>query len=279
MVPVRRSGADPSSVTALRVYVYLCIISASLEFDEHIVIVINVNFDYIGWRHYAFIYLIECRMFSGEYRHVFEHVVLNIQNNHISLNGSHQFIILSSEVVPAHCKLSNSHPHSNPLVLLFLCCNFPAVPAVLFLLAGKAAGDTDPDKTALGLRISDAVEPDDLIPIDADHRGLAPLRRFDCVNEEAAGMAPATVIPNHAEVFNPGGEAGLSVDLAHHDAGLTDSEGELGGYLGTDGAVGSCMNPFGNVLYDAHTLLASICASTCWASSRTPSSSPSNVLM
>nr|WP_157830629.1 hypothetical protein [Aeromonas sobria] len=67
---------------------------------------------------------------------------------------------------------------------------------MFLLLACEAAGDTDPDKASLGLSLSDAGEPDDLISSGADHWGLAPLRRFDYVNVEAAGMTTLTVISN-----------------------------------------------------------------------------------
>ncbi|MFQ2027278.1 hypothetical protein ACK333_00065 [Aeromonas veronii] len=67
---------------------------------------------------------------------------------------------------------------------------------MFLLLAGKAAGDANSDKSALGLCVGDAVEPDHQIPASAYHWGLAPLRRFDCVNVEAAGMTTLTVISN-----------------------------------------------------------------------------------
>ncbi|MGN5136594.1 hypothetical protein ACTG2E_23020 [Aeromonas veronii] len=123
---------------------------------------------------------------------------------------------------------------------------------MFFLLAGKAAGDTNSDKTALGLCVGDAVEPDYQIPASSYHWGLAPLRWLHHVNIEAASVAATAVIPDQTEVLNPGSEAGLSVDLPHNNAGLADSEGELGCHLGTDGPAFSAVNPLCYVLHDAH---------------------------
>lgn len=141
-------------------------------------------------------------------------------------------------------------PIDNPLLLL--CGNFPSVPAVLLLLAGKAAGDGNPDKTALSLGFVDTVKPDNLTTASSDHRGLAPLRRLYRIHIEAASVAATAVISDKAEVLNPGSESGCYVDLSHHNAGRADREGELGGHIGTDGPSLSAMNPLGNVLHDAH---------------------------
>ncbi|MNR27400.1 hypothetical protein D3C85_1446730 [compost metagenome] len=68
-------------------------------------------------------------------------------------------------------------------------------------------------------------------------------------------MPPSAVLSDHAKVLNPGGEAGLPVYLTHHDAGLADREGEGRCHLCADGAIGSGMNPLGNLLNDAHAAL------------------------
>ncbi|MEH8258994.1 hypothetical protein Q7I30_07695 [Aeromonas veronii] len=50
-------------------------------------------------------------------------------------------------------------------------------------------------------------------------------------------MTTLTVISNHAEVVYAGDKAGLSVDLAYRNAGLTDGEGEFGSHFSADSAL------------------------------------------
>ncbi|MNG80614.1 hypothetical protein D3C79_392490 [compost metagenome] len=120
----------------------------------------------------------------------------------------------------------------------------------------QASGDADPHKPACAFRLDNAVELHNLLFfVDADHWRLVPLRILYLVHVEAAGVPPSAVLPDHAKVLNPGREAGLPVYLTHHDAGLADREGEGRCHLCADGAIGSGMNPLGNLLNDAHAAL------------------------